>query len=205
MRLSLVSAQSRNLFWHHRTCASRGHCTYPSSLWLKLGISPGRWDWTCKKISQKHPRKLKKKLQNAERINFVPIPHITRSRWQCQRRFLVAMRRRCMTAKGQSLFALPFSFIATFLHIFTVLTVIYFTNHYSDLHFCLRQESTVPILRSWVDFLDCTLLRSWVDLISLVSFDHLDRWKSQDKFQTITKICRRNNKSQTTINMAARA
>ena len=58
MHLSLVSAQPRNLFWHQQTCASQGHCTYPSSQWLKQGIFPGHLDWTCKKISQKHSSKL---------------------------------------------------------------------------------------------------------------------------------------------------
>ena len=56
------------------------YISFKSSMWLQLGISPGHWDWTCKKISQKHPGNFLKKLRNAERINFYQYPY-----WTCKK------------------------------------------------------------------------------------------------------------------------
>ena len=58
---------------------------------------------------------------------------------------------------------------------------------------------------SWYSdhILNCNVFTKLSWLILLVSFNHLDGWKTHDEFGTITKSCWRNNKSQTTNNMAS--
>ena len=100
----------------------------------------------------------------------------------------------------------PFLHLLYFLHIFHVLTVNYFRNtivHSQFLRFVFLLESTAPILRIWVDILDCTVF-SKLGWFYFIGFLRSFWWlKNQDEFGTITKICWRKNKSQTTHNKAS--